>query len=136
MEVVSILDSTGFQTKRTLEGMAHFFSSCWSVGLHRTFAQKDMTIVLDYPPELKCKILLLNTTTYLSHKTWRNQAGSSLKTSFHLTPAVKHCLLALTGLLLTWAPRGYDCMQTRLWNHKSSRTRCISQSEIVEFLVF
>lgn len=55
--------------KTHMEGMAHFFSSCWSVGLHRTFAQKDMTIVLDYPPEFKCKILLLNTTTYLSHKT-------------------------------------------------------------------
>lgn len=69
VEVVSVLDSTGYQTKWTLEGMVYLFSSHWSVGLHRTPAQKDIIIVLNYPLEFKCKILLLKTTTYLSHKT-------------------------------------------------------------------
>lgn len=68
-EVVSVLDSIGYQTKCTLEGMADLFSRHWSVGLHRTPTQKDIIIVLEYPPEFKCKILLLKTTTYLSHKT-------------------------------------------------------------------
>lgn len=46
VEVVSILDSTGFQAKCTLEGMAFFFSSCWSVGLHRTPPQRIWPLFL------------------------------------------------------------------------------------------
>ena len=61
-------------------GGGYLFFSCWSVGLIGPIPNiTGIGIALFYPPEVNGKTPLLKSphTTYLSHRTQRNQAGTN-----------------------------------------------------------
>lgn len=101
--------------KHLVSGTSYLFLSCWSLRCQTPQKHYRLLLWLWSPSRVGWQESIVEDTTPLSQKTWRNQAGTDLEASFlmasfHSTGQFCVCCMkwkvanSLTQLLALWTP--------------------------------
>lgn len=101
--IISLLDAIGYQIKITVPGVGYFFWSCWPTRSHRLPNTTGLCHCSWFPWRTWGWDPDASATTYLSHRTWRNEKLHSYRVA----------LIVLEGAMYT--TRGVIINPTQLW---------------------